>query len=132
MSKYLYQLIRGLAPAEKRYFDLWSGRYGSNRQYLVVYNEINAMLSEKAEMDAVETAPDLDEKQLIARLKQKGLEQASFSDAKDYLYEMLLSSLRIQHEKKPKNTASKQAYRKQKYWSDAACRRPPWKNTMPR
>ena len=99
MSKYLYQLIRGLAPAEKRYFDLWSGRYGSNRQYLVVYNEINAMLSEKAEMDAVETAPDLDEKQLIARLKQKGLEQASFSDAKDYLYEMLLSSLRIQHEK---------------------------------
>lgn len=104
MSKYLYQLIKGLTPAEKRYFDLWARRYEGKSQYFVVYNEINALLSEKTEANP---STDLDETALMARLKKWNFDQAAFSDAKRDLYDSLLASLRFQQEKQTREYSIK-------------------------
>lgn len=99
MQKYLYQLIKGLSTAEKRHFDLWTGRYGGDKQYLLVYKEICAMLSEGHSQQDEDPEHLLDEGALISRLADKGMDRGSFQDSNSYLYDLLLDSLRAQQQK---------------------------------
>ena len=99
MQKYLYQLIKGLTAAEKRHFDLWTGRYGDDKQYLILYKEITSMLGEACFQDDDDPDQMLDEKILLPRLEAKGMDRASLQDSKSYLYDQLLDSLRAQQKK---------------------------------
>jgi hypothetical protein len=99
MQKNVYKLIAGLSSAEKRQFDLWSKRYGEDRQYMVLYREIVAFSSEFAAANPIDTANSFSESQLLNRLAEKGFTQSSLQDSKNYLYDVLLASLRTQQEK---------------------------------
>ena len=99
MQKYLYQLIKGLTAAEKRHFDLWTGRYGGDKQYLLLYKEICAMLSEGNGQQDEDAEHLLEEGTLVARLADKGMDRSSFQDSTSYLYDLLLDSLRAQQQK---------------------------------
>ncbi|MBK6929844.1 MAG: hypothetical protein IPH12_02910 [Saprospirales bacterium] len=81
-SDKLYRLIRGLTPAEKRYFRLFiRGRPERDSKYLQLFDAI-------AGMDAFD-----DEALCAAIYHNQPVESRKYSELKAYLYDLLLKSL---------------------------------------
>ncbi len=80
---------------------MWSRRYRSTPQYFDLYKEIDIIVSDLVSKNIFLIPTDMDD--LLEKiLDKKGISLDSFKDSKTYLYEMLLKSLRDQHEEASK------------------------------
>lgn len=78
----LFQLIRSMRKAEKRYFKLYASRQGSTKQnYLLLF-------------DAIDAQDNYDEAALRERFRDESFSN-HFSVAKRYLYNSILKSLKL-------------------------------------
>lgn len=81
-STHLFQLIKSLSQSEKRYFKIFSSFQAGNKVYLELF-------------DAIAKQKEYDEKKLKDKLKIK-----AFATAKNYLYSLIMRSLRSQQQDK--------------------------------
>jgi len=82
VSTHLFQLIHSLNQSEKRYFKIFSSFQAGSKVYIELF-------------DAIARQKEYDEKKLKDRLKIK-----AFATAKNYLYGLILRSLRSQQQDK--------------------------------
>lgn len=84
----LFQLIKSLSKQEKRYFKLHAGRHviGTQNKYVLLF-------------DAIEKQQQYDEAALKAQFQGEAFTR-QFHVAKNYLYHLILDSLRNYHESK--------------------------------
>lgn len=87
-SDNLFQLIKSLSKQEKRYFKLHAGRHviGDQNKYVLLF-------------DAIEKQKQYDEAQLKSDFKGEAYTR-QFHVVKNYLYHLILDSLRNYHESK--------------------------------
>lgn len=87
-SNDLFQLIKSLSKQEKRYFKLHAGRHviGQQNKYVILF-------------DAIEKQQQYDEAQLKETFKGEAFTR-QFHVVKNYLYHLILDSLRNYHESK--------------------------------
>ncbi|PSR02422.1 MAG: hypothetical protein BRD50_07295 [Bacteroidetes bacterium SW_11_45_7] len=87
VSREIYQLVRSLTKAEKRYFKLYASLQSGNKNYLTLFDAIDKQAKRK------EAHEEHDENEVI-----RELEGETFIDhlpvIKNYLYSLILKSLR--------------------------------------
>ena len=79
----IFQLIKSLENSEKRYFKLFTSQQKGNKNYLKLF-------------ELIEKQPHYDEVKLLKKIKFS----QSLDFSKNYLYKMILKSLRAYHEQK--------------------------------
>lgn len=103
-STELFDLIRSLDKAEKRYFKLYAGMQSGEKQYLKVFDQIGKM-------------DQYDEQVLLDHFKGEAFTN-KFHVLKNYLYKLILKSIRAKEtgsiEKKIQNSLSDAEYLQQK------------------
>lgn len=87
-SPELFNLIKSLTGAEKRYFTVFAQRHviGDENKYLKLFN-------------AIDKQKEYDENVLLKKFSKEKFSR-QFHVAKNYLYEMILKSMRVFHSKK--------------------------------
>lgn len=80
----LFQLIKKLTPAEKRYFKLFASRQGSRKNYLKVF-------------DAIDEMDSYDEERLQKKFKKEAFAK-QLHVTRNYLTELIMKSLRSYYE----------------------------------
>ena len=82
-SESLFRLISSLSKSEKRYFKLFASVQGKNKKYVLLF-------------DAIDKQNEYDEEQLKAHFREEAFVR-QFSVAKNYLYSLVMKSLRQYH-----------------------------------
>ena len=83
-SKDLFILIHSLNKSEKRYFRLFAARQAGEKNYLKLF-------------DAIDLQEEYDERKVMEEVRHENLSRR-FASAKNYLYGLILKSLRGYHE----------------------------------
>ncbi len=94
VSDDLFNLIKSLTKAEKRYFKMHASLQKGEKDYLLLFDEIESQVAQHKEEEAL----GYDEAMLKGRLKNK-ISQSQFHVMKNYLTGLILKSLRGLREK---------------------------------
>ncbi len=87
----MFKLIKSLDKSEKRYLKLYAQFQKGDKVYMHIFNLLEKM-------------DEYDDEKLQWSLKRKGIKIQQLSQAKNYLYNFILESLRYCHEKKSVNS----------------------------
>ncbi len=79
----LFRLVKSLSKSEKRYFKLFASTQGKDKKYMLLFN-------------AIDKQDEYDEEKLKEHFREERFVR-QFSVAKNYLYSLVMKSLRLYH-----------------------------------
>lgn len=79
----LFRLVKSLSKSEKRYFKLFASTQGKDKKYMLLFN-------------AIDKQEEYDEEKLKEHFREERFVR-QFSVAKNYLYSLVMKSLRLYH-----------------------------------